>query len=1175
MRNTQRKTIKSYISLKQRITAAFTAAVMLAQIFIPTIALGATAWSGNFESRLATELNSPMIELVNELAAQEAYRGAYFIHKSTLKQTTLDSFYENYPKGKPTQKPKFIGDSFVQSRLIRAQYRSLMGRYFFSGVLRSEEVEAVETTRLYENAKTYAANNNLTLGGPLGNSNPVKDMIWPELKQVNGKSYLVPVVHLSQNTLNNKVAGHLIEFDSNATFAGIQLDFATLVAGYDSTITGLGGIINNSGTIKSPGNLTLATNGTLANMGGSINAQGNASIYTNDYLNKTLVVPYKDKNGEGTRVGKVASVNTQDGKLYIYASNDITFEGSTAQAGGTLELNADGNINILPVVTSGSSQSQEGHWKVNKNTTDLLMSRLAAEDTLSLIAGGVINITASELISTSGGIELLAKNGIHILDELEQTSIQKEDRKGKTTGTSSEFRTEAVRVILKAGKGVLLDSEFGDVTLRATEITSADGAQVIARDGKVHLLMTKELEEFHLQTVKKGSWTIKTRTEDVIHENNIQNAILGGLQVQARYGINVEYTGKEGATLKEQIEEFRKVPTMKWMADLYDQAVIAGGQNVNWEVMEEVHKELKKTKKNLSPAAMAIIAIAVAVATGGAGAGMLGAIKAAVVSATQGVIGATAAAALGSAMAAGALTLTTQAAQSLAAGNNLRDTLNAMDSNESLKNLAVSMVTAGALEAAQLDMFKVPEGSPVDMANLAKQAGQVVVNSAVSAGVSVAINGGNSNDFESAFVQGLAMSAVSKLGEKMANKIGDASKAGKINDVVKYLAHAGAGCVMGVASAAASGSSDDNKYTCYSGAGGAVVGEFIADQYKEHVGIADLEEAEYATRKWLEDNGLSTTLTDEQYNALTSTQKAELAALSPARFISASEFANLKAKGVDIAKLGAGLAALAAGGDVSIAAQTGENAAQNNAFHLIIIGAYYAYRAYQAYVFVEAVVQLGTKINAIVEGRAAYPTEAEFIAALESAVTDFAIEKGLEKLLGGKRGTAALKMISDNMKSTGVGKNIVEELDKVVEALENNKPYKPTSDKSVYDQSSASGFNPKFWTNERVFNGNRVFQRDDLIDPNRVDDFNRTNLERMQQGLAPIGPDGKSVNLHHLTQRAEGGIAEITETMHQERSSILHINPNNWGSGIDRDEFDKWRGDYWKSRANDFDPDFN
>jgi len=110
----------------------------------------------------------------------------------------------------------------------------------------------------------------------------------------------------------------------------------------------------------------------------------------------------------------------------------------------------------------------------------------------------------------------------------------------------------------------------------------------------------------------------------------------------------------------------------------------------------------------------------------------------------------------------------------------------------------------------------------------------------------------------------------------------------------------------------------------------------------------------------------------------------------------------------------------------------------------------------------------------------------------------------------------------------------------------------------------------KFWTNSTTFKGNKVYQRNDLIDPKKVDARGRTNLERMQKGLAPIGPDGKSINLHHMTQSQGGAIAEMTQTFHQANSKVIHINPNSIPSGIDRGAFNKWRADYWKSRANDF-----
>ncbi|WLR44459.1 HNH/ENDO VII family nuclease (plasmid) [Bacillus carboniphilus] len=106
----------------------------------------------------------------------------------------------------------------------------------------------------------------------------------------------------------------------------------------------------------------------------------------------------------------------------------------------------------------------------------------------------------------------------------------------------------------------------------------------------------------------------------------------------------------------------------------------------------------------------------------------------------------------------------------------------------------------------------------------------------------------------------------------------------------------------------------------------------------------------------------------------------------------------------------------------------------------------------------------------------------------------------------------------------------------------------------------------KYWNKVTTFRGKKVYQRDDLINPNIIDKRGRTNSERMKKGLAPLGPDGKSINLHHTTQRNDSSIAEVTQTFHKENSSVIHINPNTTPSGIDRKEFDSFRRNYWKNR---------
>ena len=121
----------------------------------------------------------------------------------------------------------------------------------------------------------------------------------------------------------------------------------------------------------------------------------------------------------------------------------------------------------------------------------------------------------------------------------------------------------------------------------------------------------------------------------------------------------------------------------------------------------------------------------------------------------------------------------------------------------------------------------------------------------------------------------------------------------------------------------------------------------------------------------------------------------------------------------------------------------------------------------------------------------------------------------------------------------------------------------------------ASKTGSKFWS-KAEFNGQKVYQRNDLINPKLVDARGRTNLERMQKGLAPVGPDGpdgpdgKSINLHHSLQSNDSALVEISQTFHQQNTKTIHINPSSTPSGIDRKAFNAFKRDYWKSRGNDF-----
>lgn len=122
----------------------------------------------------------------------------------------------------------------------------------------------------------------------------------------------------------------------------------------------------------------------------------------------------------------------------------------------------------------------------------------------------------------------------------------------------------------------------------------------------------------------------------------------------------------------------------------------------------------------------------------------------------------------------------------------------------------------------------------------------------------------------------------------------------------------------------------------------------------------------------------------------------------------------------------------------------------------------------------------------------------------------------------------------------------------------------------------STGYN--YWNESIEFQGNKVYQRNDLFDPAQVSSWKEngktvtgTNVERMASGRAPIGYDGKSVNLHHLLQTPDGPIVEVSKTFHNKYYSTIHMNTGQSPSIINRDAFDQWRSDYWKNRALDFD----
>ena len=95
--------------------------------------------------------------------------------------------------------------------------------------------------------------------------------------------------------------------------------------------------------------------------------------------------------------------------------------------------------------------------------------------------------------------------------------------------------------------------------------------------------------------------------------------------------------------------------------------------------------------------------------------------------------------------------------------------------------------------------------------------------------------------------------------------------------------------------------------------------------------------------------------------------------------------------------------------------------------------------------------------------------------------------------------------------------------------------------------------------------GRESLQRTD-INYDEKDPLGRSNLERMEAGLAPL-KDGKPIELHHIGQNMDSPLAELTKEEHMKNGNDTILHDKQKESEIDRSVFNKERTDYWKARA--------
>ena len=601
---------------------------------------------------------------------------------------------------------------------------------------------------------------------------------------------------------------------STQSFAG-----STITSGAGNvSIKALGDLSAQSLQLSAGGDATLAAGGALA----ITSAQTYSSTQTGSDVRQSL----QTQRSQIEAGGDITMLGDQSVTL---SATDVSSGGKAlVQSKGEVELGYNTDTDQHNWTTSSTSRSWGG---LKKKTTTTQHETVDKTAEVTQIDGAQVqvlgnnvssygaHITGQELVQIEGA----DKTALYAVNEEYKVKADSQTKSSflgmtysKSTSSDSSFNSTALGTTLtsqeaiKVGVGATTDVRGAILSAPKVDFYRNQNADA-SKPGELILgASTNTSETSHTEkTTTAGVWQ-KQSGQGGTTETANPTQINGQLNIGA--GINTAVQIPEGQ-LKDQIEALSQQPGMGYLKEL------ASKPGINWEQIKLANEQWSYSQQGLTPAGAALLSIAVAVYTGGMGAELLGGTAGTAATATTAATQATlmGSTALGAAANAGFAALTSSAAVSFVNnGGDIGKTLKELGSKDSVKNIALAMVSAGALNALgsslqidgkNLNDIKVADGFGANL-------GKAVVNNMASAAMTSALTG---TSLEDNLKTGLVSAFISAGAGQSANAIGDVTKD---SQALKALAHALAGCMAGGASG--------GKQGCESGAVGAVVGELAA-----------------------------------------------------------------------------------------------------------------------------------------------------------------------------------------------------------------------------------------------------------------------------------------------------------------------------------------------------------
>ncbi|MCA9765244.1 MAG: HNH/ENDO VII family nuclease [Carnobacterium sp.] len=123
--------------------------------------------------------------------------------------------------------------------------------------------------------------------------------------------------------------------------------------------------------------------------------------------------------------------------------------------------------------------------------------------------------------------------------------------------------------------------------------------------------------------------------------------------------------------------------------------------------------------------------------------------------------------------------------------------------------------------------------------------------------------------------------------------------------------------------------------------------------------------------------------------------------------------------------------------------------------------------------------------------------------------------------------------------------------DKIVESIHSMKEY------TIYQEADL----------KEVQIGDQPCLTKQDINTDQIDEKGRTNSERLTKGLPPLDKNGSSIELHHIGQKSDSPLAELTIKEHRGIGNDAILHDKTKMSEIDRSSFGNERKKHWIERS--------